>query len=111
MQMIELDAQTRLVVPRGKLRGSRAKALGQQLERLLDAGVQRLILDLREVHSLDSLGTWAISNCLDRGAEVVTVGARGAIDDTLEELEVTHPISQLTRASNMEQALVTTILL
>lgn len=111
MQMTELDAQTRLVVPTGKLRGSRAKALGQQLELLLDDGAQRLILDLREVLSLDSLGTWAISNCLDRGAEVVTVGARGAIDDTLEQLEVTHPTSQLTRVSNLEQALVTTVLL
>ena len=47
----------------------------------------------------------------ESGAEVVTVGARGAIDDTLEQLEVTHPTSQLTRVSNLEQALVTTVLL
>jgi hypothetical protein len=54
----------------GKLRGSRARLLGERLGELADAGVTRVILDLRTLTSIDSLGTFALEEGLDRGLRV-----------------------------------------
>ena len=51
----------------GKLRGRRARQLGNQLEDLAQEGVQRLILDLRDLASIDSLGSYSLEQGIDAG--------------------------------------------
>lgn len=54
----------------GKLRGSRARLLGERLGTLADSGAARVILDLRTLTSIDSLGTFALEEGLDRGLRI-----------------------------------------
>jgi hypothetical protein len=54
----------------GKLRGSRARLLGERLGELADAHATRVILDLRTLTSIDSLGAFALEEGLDRGLRV-----------------------------------------
>lgn len=59
----------------GKLRGRRARQLGNQLEDLAQEGVQRLILDLRDLASIDSLGSYSLEQGIDAGLRLhVVVG-------------------------------------
>jgi len=51
----------------GKLRGSRARQLGERLGELSEKGISRVILDLRTLTSVDSLGTFALEEGLERG--------------------------------------------
>jgi hypothetical protein len=60
----------------GKLRGSRARHLGEDLVGLVDDGVHRLVLDLRDTASLDSLGTLALEGALERGLRIHLVVKR-----------------------------------
>lgn len=59
-----------LLTATGKLRGSRARALGDQLDELADGGVARVVLDLTALTSLDSLAAFAIERALERGLRV-----------------------------------------
>lgn len=58
---------SKLITVTGKLRGSRARQLGERLADLADEGVTRVILDLRTLTSLDSLGTFALEEGLGKG--------------------------------------------
>jgi hypothetical protein len=49
----------------GKIRGRRARRLGDQLEDLAQAGVERLVLDLRDLGSIDSLGSLSLERGID----------------------------------------------
>ncbi len=75
----EIDPVThrviRMTVP-GKLRGSRARHLGERLQELSDDGVRRVVLDLRGTASLDSLGTLALERALERGLRIHLVVSR-----------------------------------
>ena len=51
----------------GKLRGRRARQLGDKLTDLAADGITRAVLDMRELTSLDSLGTFALEEGLDAG--------------------------------------------
>ena len=62
-----------LVSVSGKLRGSRARQLGERLSQLAEAGAVRVVLDLRTLTSIDSLGTFALEEGLDRGLRVHVV--------------------------------------
>jgi hypothetical protein len=82
-----------LIVGEGKLRGSRARQLGEQLEAIAGrrpggAG-DRVVLDLRSVVSIDSLGTAAFENALESGLKLDLVLRRGfELDDGREATEL-----------------------
>jgi hypothetical protein len=57
----------------GKLRGSRARSLGERLGALADEGLARVVLDFRTLTSIDSLGTFALEEGLDRGLRIHVV--------------------------------------
>lgn len=59
-----------LLTVEGKLRGSRARQLGERLAALADEGYARIVLDLRTLTSIDSLGTFALEEGLDRGVRI-----------------------------------------
>ncbi len=59
-----------LLTVQGKLRGSRARQLGERLADLADEGYARVVLDLRTLTSIDSLGTFALEEGLDRGVRI-----------------------------------------
>lgn len=54
----------------GKIRGSRARQLGERLSTLADTGLSRVILDLRTLTSIDSLGTFALEEGLASGLRI-----------------------------------------
>ncbi len=60
----------------GKLRGSRARHLGDHLQELVEEGVRRLVLDLQGTAFLDSLGALAIEQALERGLRIHLVVTR-----------------------------------
>lgn len=66
----QLGGSAVLLTATGKLRGSRARALGDQLDELADSGVARVVLDLTALTSLDSLASFAIERALERGLRV-----------------------------------------
>jgi hypothetical protein len=75
----------------GKLRGSRARQLGELLQEIVDRrkDVSRVILDLRSVTSIDSLGTIAIDEALERGLKLDLVLRRGLeLDDGRQATEL-----------------------
>ncbi len=54
----------------GKLQGRRARLLGERLGGLADEGIARVVLDLRSMTSIDSLGVFALEEGLNRGLRV-----------------------------------------
>ncbi|HBP16394.1 MAG TPA: hypothetical protein DEA08_01195 [Planctomycetes bacterium] len=66
-----------LLTVNGKLRGRRARQLGNALEDLADEGVRRVVLDLRQVGSLDSLAAFSLETGLDRGLRIYLVVQQG----------------------------------
>lgn len=52
--------------PEGKLCGGRARSLQSTLERLLESGVRSLIIDLRRVESMDSMGARSLAGLAGR---------------------------------------------
>ena len=54
----------------GKIIGSRASALKEELLRLKDAGISNVILNFQEVTSIDSLGVMAIVSVLECGLSI-----------------------------------------
>jgi hypothetical protein len=54
----------------GKLRGSRARQLGDRLTALANEGTARVVLDFRALTSIDSLGTFALEEGLDLGLRI-----------------------------------------
>ncbi len=69
----KIDARATLLVVTGKLRGSAAKTLARKLEALSQTGVRQVVLDLRSVRSIDSLGGWAIRQALELGGDILAV--------------------------------------
>lgn len=67
---------TVLVTVNGKVRGRRARQLGDRLTDLAEEGVTRVVLDLSAITSLDSLGTFALEEGLDRGLRLHLVVRR-----------------------------------
>jgi len=59
-----------LVTVNGKLRGSRARQLGDHLTDLALEGRARVVLDLRAITFLDSLATIALEEGIDRGLKI-----------------------------------------
>ncbi len=69
----EVNYRTMRVAPGGKLRGSRARALGLALEGLSAEGYDRIVLDLAGCASVDSVGTLALRAALDLGQRLFVV--------------------------------------
>jgi hypothetical protein len=65
-----ISERAALLSVEGKLRGSRARLLGERLSDLADEGIARVVLDLRTLTSIDSLGTFALEEGLDRGLRI-----------------------------------------
>jgi anti-anti-sigma regulatory factor len=89
----EVSPGTSLIAVDGKLRGSRARQLMEQLEEIASRRglekVSRVILDLREVVSIDSLGTVAFESALEGGLKLDLVLRRGfELDDGREGTEL-----------------------
>ncbi|MEZ6184778.1 MAG: STAS domain-containing protein [Planctomycetota bacterium] len=68
--VVSLAANAARVTVSGKLRGRHARQLGSELLRLADEGITRVVLDLRELTSIDSLGTYALEEGLDHGVRI-----------------------------------------
>lgn len=82
-----------LVAIDGKLRGSRARQLGDllsEMPRRRDP-VNRVVLDLRAVVTVDSLGTQAIEDAREAGLDVALVARAGL------ELDDGRPVRALSR--------------
>jgi hypothetical protein len=84
---------TRVIAVEGKLRGSRARQLMDHLEEIAarpgPERVGRVVLDLRTVVSIDSLGTAAFESGLERGLKVDLIVRRGfELDDGREVTEL-----------------------
>jgi hypothetical protein len=62
-----------LLTVSGKLRGRKARQLGSALEDLAEEGARRVVLDLREVGSLDSLAAFSLEAGLDSGLRLYLV--------------------------------------
>jgi hypothetical protein len=89
----ELGPETVVITVHGKLRGSRARQLGEHLSGLPHrrAPARRVILDLRQVVTIDSLGTQAIEDARDAGLEVALLACSGL------ELDDGRPVRELSR--------------
>ncbi|RMG16287.1 MAG: hypothetical protein D6731_06635 [Planctomycetota bacterium] len=59
-----------LVSVSGKIRGRRARRLGQRLRALAEEGLARVVLDMRTLTSIDSLGTFALEEGLAGGLKI-----------------------------------------
>lgn len=68
--VVALAPNAARVTVSGKLRGRQARQLGAELLRLADEGVSRVVIDLRELTSIDSLGTYALEEGLDHGVRI-----------------------------------------
>ena len=102
----EIAPGTILLEGEGKLRGSRARQLGERLQEIADRrkDVTRVILDLRAVTSIDSLGTIAIDEALERGLKLDLALRRGfELDDGRLATELAR--RGLTVHSTLEAAL------
>src|SRR5437870_11818600 len=80
----EIAPGTVLLEIDGKLRGSRARQLGEQLVDMTErrSPIARVILDLRSVVSIDSVGTIALEDALERGIKLDLAVRRGfELDD------------------------------
>ena len=77
----------------GKLRGSRARQLGELLSDMpvRRDPVTRLVLDMRDVVTVDSLGTSAIEDAHEGGLEIALVARAGL------ELDDGRPVKALSR--------------
>lgn len=89
----EVSPGTSLIAVDGKLRGSRARQLMDQLEDIAarrgSESVSRVVLDLRAVVSIDSLGTAAFDSALESGLKLDLVLRRGfELDDGREATEL-----------------------
>lgn len=60
-----------------KIRGRTARQLGALLEDLAEDGVRRVILDMRETGSLDSLAVFGLEAAIERGVRVHLVVRKG----------------------------------
>jgi anti-anti-sigma regulatory factor len=93
-----------LLLVGGKLRGWRARSLGERLcelaEARADGGTERAVLDLTELRSMDSLGRTALTEALDRGLRLdVVIKNR----HRFEELDLEHHM--LKFYSSLESAI------
>jgi hypothetical protein len=86
----EVSPGTSLIAVDGKLRGSRARQLMEQLEAMAARrGLVRVVLDLSSVVSIDSLGTAAFESALEAGLKLDLVLRRGfELDDGREATEL-----------------------
>ena len=90
----ELGPGTVILTVGGKLRGSRARQLGEHLSDLprRRAPVNRVVLDLRQVVTIDSLGTHAIEDAREAGLEVALLARSGL------ELDDGRPVREISRS-------------
>lgn len=90
----EVAPGTVLAALDGKLRGSRARQLADRLGSLADRRapeIARVILDLRQVVSIDSIGIVAFEEALERGLKLDLVLRRGfELDDGREATELSR---------------------
>ena len=93
-----IDQRTYRLTVDGKLRGSRARLLQELLEELARRGGDRILLDLRDCRSVDSLGAAALQTALDLGQRLYVVMAPG--------LDLEQPLGRapLTRFDSIERA-------
>ncbi len=77
----------------GKLRGSKARQLGELLSEMpmRRDPITRIVLDLRDVVTIDSLGTSAIEDAHEGGLEIALVARAGL------ELDDGRPARALSR--------------
>ncbi|MBL4849776.1 MAG: hypothetical protein JKY65_29965 [Planctomycetes bacterium] len=61
----------------GKIRGRRARKLGIQLEDLAQSGLRRLVMDFRDLSSIDSLGSLSLQRGIDAGLRLHLVVGPG----------------------------------
>jgi hypothetical protein len=69
----EVDYRTAAIAIDGKLRGSRARRLGDDLGALFTEGYDQVLLDLGGCASLDSVGALAILAALEKGQSLFLV--------------------------------------
>jgi hypothetical protein len=80
----EIDYRTVTIAVDGKLRGSRARRLGDDLAEAFADGYDQAILDLSACASLDSVGALALRDAVERGQRVfVVLDPCRAPEDTL----------------------------
>jgi anti-anti-sigma regulatory factor len=103
----ELGDASVLIAVAGKLRGSRARQLGEHLVDMSSRSepVQRVVLDLRQIVTIDSIGTAAIEEGHEAGLRLALVARHGL------ELDDGSPVRALARRglsvhSNLEDAVV-----
>jgi anti-anti-sigma regulatory factor len=77
----------------GKLRGSKARQLGELLSEmpLRRDPITRVVLDMRDTVTVDSLGTQAIEDAHEGGVEIALVARAGL------ELDDGRPVKALSR--------------
>jgi hypothetical protein len=104
----ELGDASVLIAVAGKLRGSRARQLGELLAGMPSRAepVSRVVLDLREIVTIDSLGTSAIEDGHEAGLRLALVARKGL------ELDDGQPVRALVRKglsvhTNLDDAIVT----
>jgi hypothetical protein len=66
----KIDYSRAIITVEGKLRGSRARSLGETLEELKSSGLDGVILDLRKCGSMDSIGAMVLSEALEMGVHL-----------------------------------------
>jgi hypothetical protein len=69
----EIDYRTAAIALAGKVRGSRARRLGEALAALAEDGYDQVVLDVRALGSLDSLGALALEEALAAGQRLLLV--------------------------------------
>jgi len=84
----EIDYRTVILAAEGKVRGSRARRLGEELEAIFNDGYDQVVLDLRSCVSIDSVGALSIVAALERGQRLFVVRAPGAASADLFPPEV-----------------------
>jgi len=77
-----LDGRSVLIPIAGKLIGSAARRLWEELETLRENGIVRVVLDLRNCRSIDSLGGYAIERAVSSGLSISLVTSpRWSLED------------------------------
>ncbi len=93
----EIDYRSVLVPVDGKLRGSRARGLGDVLEDLFHDGYDQVVLDIRNCWSIDSVGALALERSLEIGQRLfLVVGAGFPLDELLTSTKAATRIAVFT---------------
>lgn len=86
LEIIEVSGSARLVL-RGDLDSASASSADRALRDLLDRDVRRVVLDLRELDFIDSMGVKFLIDCRDRarelGVEIALAYGEGVVERVL----------------------------